>query len=103
MSKTARRAEALAREDKPRPGDAGGPAEMPVEAQRAEAEEETGKEETGKDACPAFTIRADSPFGMRVMVHLTHWAHGDHLASPELKAAFQEKMREFELWREAHK
>jgi hypothetical protein len=71
-------------------------------SKKSEREASAREDEAAEDACPTFTIRADSPFGMRVMVHLTHWAHGDHLASPELKAAFQEKMREFELWREAH-
>lgn len=53
--------------------------------------------------CPYLLISADNPFGMKVMVALSHWAAAAHDVDAETRRAFREKVREFELWREANK
>ncbi len=49
---------------------------------------------------PEFTIRADSPAGMAVMVACYNLSL--HFA-PEQRQAIADKMREFELWEEQNR
>jgi hypothetical protein len=51
---------------------------------------------------PTFIVQADNPFGMKVMVALSHWAASAHDVDADTRRAFREKVREFELWREAN-